>query len=144
MDCANYCLIRVWRLIRRRVASATPIPPRAARSSVEGSGTEAGLALKPALGAKADATLLDVEEPLVPSVLLSNASRLEPESSSGVEEPAPVDDQSDDGGNVARMRLSKRLTFNAGSRVARLSSAAMRFSISWPAAFEIDPDAIAA
>ena len=122
------------------------MPPKAARSSVEGSGTDAGLALKPALGAKAAAALLldaDAIAEVVPNVLLSNASKLEPESSSGVEEPA-VDDQSDDDGNVARIRLSKRLTFKPGSRVARLSSAAMRFSSSWPAVLEIDPEAIAA
>ena len=116
------------------------MPPNAASSIVEGSGTAAGLPPKAAAGAKAALPPNDEpdDEPNVPP---STASRPEPESSSG---DVPLDDQTDWVGNAARTRSSNKLTSKPGSVAARRSIAAMRFSSCWPFALLIEPEAIAA
>ena len=124
--------------VRRRATSTQPhIPPSAAKNSAEGSGTAAGLPLKPAVGANAavDATV-DAES----IALLSTANRPESLSASGDES---VEDKIDELGNAARTRLSKRLTSRPGSVAASRSIAAMRFSSCWPLTLVIEPAAIA-
>ena len=88
-----------------------PMPPSAASSSVEGSGTAAGLPPKAAAGANA-ALLPPNDEPEdEPIDVLSTASRPEPESSSG---EVPLDDQTD---GLAATRPERDLP--TGSRPSR-------------------------
>ena len=112
------------------------MPQSRANSSVEGSGTAAGLPLKLAVEANSAA------DPLVPvpTALVSAASKSEPVSASGA---ASVAGKIDEDGNAANTRLSNRLTSRPGSVVASRSIAAMRFSSCWPLTLVIEPAAIA-
>ena len=111
------------------------MPPNAAKSNVEGSGTAAGLAPKLAAGANVPPAPLDP-----PMALASAASRPESLSAKGDES---VDDTIDELGSAASTRLSNRLTSKPGSVAASRSIAAMRFSNRWPVALLIVPEAIA-
>ena len=112
------------------------MPPSAAKSSVEGSGTAAGLPLK--LAPDANAAVAPLEP--VPNALVSAASRPELLSPSGAES---VVGKIDVDGRAAKTRLSNRPTSKPESVVASRSIAAMRFSNRWPVAPLIEPEAIA-
>ena len=122
---------------RRHAAKTKPTPAKAAKSSVDGSGTAAGLPLKLAPGANT-APAEDAEPE--PIALESNASRLEPPSAVG-EESAIGDELAC---STASTRLSNRFASNPGSVAAKRSIAAMRFSSTWPVVLLIAPEAIAA
>ena len=113
------------------------MPPKAASSSVDGSGTAAGPALNTAAGANAALVALEPE----PNALLSAASKPEPLSANGEES---VDDKIDELGSAASKRLSNMLTSKPGSVAAKRSIVARRFSKRWPIALLIAPELVAA
>ncbi len=113
------------------------MPAIVASNNEEGSGTAAGLPPN----SKSPAALLDAASDADANALPSTASRPETESVNG---EVPLDVQTDEPGNAARMRSSNKLTSKPGSVAARRSIAAMRFSSCWPFALLIAPEAIAA